>query len=57
MWVNIWVEGASGTANTFTLSAAGTLVRTETVSGVHVTFPWDTRTSAHGPATMQAADP
>jgi hypothetical protein len=48
------VEGATGSANTFTLSVGTTVIRTEVNSGVHVTFPWDTRVGSNGPQTMTA---
>jgi hypothetical protein len=53
-WIDIWVEGASGTSNRFTLSVGGRVVTSETSAGAHVTLPWDTRGTANGPQSMMA---
>jgi hypothetical protein len=43
VWVVLWAEGTSGTSNTFTLSADGKQVRTQTTSARGpVTIPWPT---------------
>lgn len=53
-WVDIWVEGVSGSSNTFSLWVAGVRVAHQTISGRHVTFAWDTRQTPDGPQTMLA---
>ena len=50
-WVDVWVEGVSGTANVFTLSVGGTVVASATDAGRHVTLPWDTTRTANGART------
>ena len=43
VWVVLWAEGTGGASNTFTLSADGQQVRTETTSSRGpVTIPWPT---------------
>src|SRR5262249_58654221 len=49
VWMVIWVNGASGSSNTFTVSVRGTVIRTQTTSGASVTIPWDTVRFAHAP--------
>jgi hypothetical protein len=52
-WVNIWIEAPYGTAPyTFTLSAAGTTVWSESASGTHVTLPWETFRTPDGARTL-----
>jgi hypothetical protein len=46
--------GASGAANTFTLTVDGRVVKTRTIAGVHVTFDWNTAGWANGPQTLFA---
>jgi hypothetical protein len=53
-WVDVWVEGVTGSANAFTLSVAGTVVASATSSGRHVTLPWDTRPTPNGSRTLVA---
>jgi hypothetical protein len=54
-WVVMWVSGASGTSNVFTLSVDGTTVGTQTVSGSGpVTIPWVTSASGNGSHTIKA---
>jgi hypothetical protein len=48
-WAVLWVSGASGTANTFTMSVNGRVVGTQTVSSTGpVAMPWNTTTAANG---------
>jgi hypothetical protein len=54
VWVNVWVEGATGSSNVFTLSVGGVTVATVTSSGVHVTPAWDTRPGGNGTRTLTA---
>ncbi|HXD99555.1 MAG TPA: Ig-like domain-containing protein [Candidatus Acidoferrum sp.] len=53
-WVDVWVEGVSGTSNVFTLSVGGVVVASATDSGRHVTLPWDTTRTPNGPRTLAA---
>jgi hypothetical protein len=54
-WVVMWVNGASGTSNVFTLSVDGTTVGTSTVAnGGPVTLPWVTSTSGNGSHAVKA---
>ncbi len=53
-WVDVWVEGVSGTANVFTLSVGGVAVASATSAGRHVTLPWDTTRTPNGPRTLVA---
>jgi hypothetical protein len=54
-WVVMWVNGASGTSNAFTLSVDGVTVGTSTVSSTGpVTLPWSTTTAANGNHTITA---
>src|SRR5439155_589549 len=52
VWMVIWVNGASGSSNTFTVSVGSTLIRTQTTSGANVSIPWDTIGFANGPQTI-----
>jgi hypothetical protein len=52
VWMVIWVNGASGSFNTFTVSIGGTLIRTQTTSGANVSIPWDTISFANGAQTI-----
>ena len=52
VWMVIWVNGASGSSNTFTVSVGGTLIRTQTTGGANVSIPWDTAGFANGPQTI-----
>jgi len=54
VWVNIWVEGVSGSANVFTLSVGGTVIGSATSSARHVTLPWDTAQTPNGVRTLVA---
>jgi hypothetical protein len=54
VWVNVWVEGTTGTSNIYTLTVSGVTVASETSSGVHVTPAWDTRATANGTRTITA---
>jgi hypothetical protein len=48
-WVVMWVEGASGSSNAFTLSVDGAAVYTETTSASGpVTLPWRTTSAVNG---------
>src|SRR5688572_128271 len=53
-WVDVWVEGVSGTANAFTLLVGDTVVASGSSSGRHVTLPWDTRQTPNGTRTLFA---
>jgi hypothetical protein len=53
-WVDVWVEGVSGTANVFTLSVGGVVVAAATDPGRHVTLPWDTTRTPNGNRTLVA---
>ncbi len=53
-WVDVWVEGVSGSANVFTLSVGGTVVASATDAGRHVTLPWDTTRTPNGARTLVA---
>jgi hypothetical protein len=45
----LWVDGASGTSNAFTLSVDGVTVGTSTVSSTGpVTLPWNTASAVNG---------
>jgi hypothetical protein len=53
-WVVLWVEGASGSSNTFSLSVNGTPVGSQTTSGRGpVSIPWTT-SGANGSRTLTA---
>ena len=54
VWVNVWVEGASGASNVYTLTVDGVTVATATSSAVHVTPAWDSRASGNGTRTLTA---
>jgi Domain of unknown function (DUF1929)/Glyoxal oxidase N-terminus/PKD domain/Bacterial Ig domain len=53
-WVDVWVEGVSGSANVFTLSVGGVVVASATDPGRHVTLPWDTRQTPNGSRILAA---
>ena len=54
-WVVLWVEGISGSANVFTLSADGRQVSTHTTSARGpVTLPWNTTSVPNGAHTLTA---
>ena len=54
-WVVLWVEGTSGSANVFTLSADGRQVGSQTTSARGpVSLPWSTSTYANGAHTLTA---
>jgi hypothetical protein len=54
-WVTLWLDGASGTANTYTLTVAGRAVATTTTSSRGpVTLGWDTTSVGGGPQTLTA---
>lgn len=53
-WAVMWVEGQSGTSNTFSLFANGKLVASQvTASRGPISLPWPTTSSANGPVTLQ----
>jgi hypothetical protein len=52
--VNVWVEGASGSSNAFTLTVDGKVVGAQTVSGAHAGFGWSTTGFTNGPHTLAA---
>ena len=54
-WVVMWVEGASGSANVFTLSVDGVTVGSQTTStGGPVSLPWSTTGTSNGTHTLRA---
>jgi hypothetical protein len=54
-WVVLWVEGASGASNTFTLAVDGVTVGTYISTGHGpVTIPWTTTSKANGNHTVTA---
>jgi hypothetical protein len=54
-WVVMWVEGASGSANAFTLSVDGVTVGTQTTSAAGpVSLPWNTTGASNGTHTLRA---
>ena len=53
-WVDVWVDGATGSSNTFTLVVDGQTVGTQAISGAHATIPWDTRLTPDGTVTLAA---
>ncbi len=52
-WVNVWVANAAG-PYTYTLSAAGQTVWTQSSPNAHVTLPWETWRTPNGPQTLTA---
>ncbi len=55
-WAVMWVEGASGSANTFTLTLGGKAVATAVTGGSGpVSVPYDSRAVADGTQTLTAA--
>jgi hypothetical protein len=55
-WVTLWLDGSSGTSNTYTLTVAGRSVATTTTSSRGpVSMPWDTTTVANGAQTLTAS--
>ena len=53
-FVDVWVEGQSGTANAFTLIVAGRIVASQTISGRHATLAWNTTQVPDGAQTLLA---
>ncbi len=55
-WAVMWVEGQSGSSNTFTLTLAGqTMGTTTTGSSGPISMPYDTRTVANGSQPLTAS--
>lgn len=55
-WVTLWLDGASGTSNTYTITVAGLAVATTTTSSRGpVTLGWDTTTVPGGAQTLTAS--
>jgi hypothetical protein len=55
VWPVLWIEGQSGSSNTYTLSANGRVVATQvTPSRGPVALPWATTSTANGTATLSA---
>ncbi|MGH7312367.1 MAG: Ig-like domain-containing protein, partial [Candidatus Rokuibacteriota bacterium] len=52
--VNVWVEGASGSANAFTLNVDNRVIGSSTESDRHAWFTWSTRSDTNGTHTMKA---
>ncbi len=52
-WVNVWVSGASGPFS-YTLTAAGATVWTQSSTASHVTLPWDTTKTPSGTQALTA---
>ncbi|HEV8584730.1 MAG TPA: Ig-like domain-containing protein [Methylomirabilota bacterium] len=54
-WAVMWVDGTSGSSNTFTLTLAGRAMGTQTTSSRGpVSMPYDTRLVASGPQPLTA---
>jgi hypothetical protein len=53
-FVDVWVEGQSGTSNAFALTVNGQIVASQTISGRHATLAWDTTRTPDGPQTILA---
>jgi hypothetical protein len=54
-WAVLWVSGASGTANAFTLNVGTQTVGSTTTSSTGpVSIPWNTASVADGPQTLSA---
>ena len=51
-WVSIWVTSPATPPFTFTLSAAGATVWTESSSNTFVTLPWETPHTPNGAQTL-----
>jgi hypothetical protein len=55
-WAVVWVEGATGTSNLYTLSVGGRTVGTTTTSSQGpVSIPWNTASVADGPQVLTAS--
>jgi hypothetical protein len=55
VWPTLWVEGQSGTSNTFTISANGQVVGSQvTSSRGPVSIPWTTTGTANGVTSLTA---
>jgi len=55
-WVTLWLSGASGGSNTYTLSVGAQTVATTTTSSTGpVSMPWTTSAVADGPQTLTAS--
>jgi hypothetical protein len=55
VWPVLWVEGQSGTSNTFTLSAGGKVIASQvTSSRGPVALPWTTTSGPNGNTTLTA---
>ena len=55
VWVVVWAEGTTGSANVFTLSADGKQIGSQTTSSHGpVTIPWNTTGVAKGAHTLRA---
>ncbi|MGH6691093.1 MAG: Ig-like domain-containing protein, partial [Gammaproteobacteria bacterium] len=52
--VNLWVEGQSGSSNTFSLSVDSQSLGSRTTSGTHVTIAWDSTKVPDGVHTLTA---
>jgi hypothetical protein len=54
VWVVMWVDGASGSSNVFTLSVDGTAVASTNAGSSHgpVTLPWNSRSGPNGTHTI-----
>jgi hypothetical protein len=53
-WAVMWVEGQSGTSNTFSLYANGKLVASQvTASRGPISLPWITTSGPNGGVTLQ----
>jgi hypothetical protein len=55
-WAVVWVRGATGTSNVYTLSVGGRAVGTTTTSSMGpVAIPWNTASVADGPQVLTAS--
>jgi hypothetical protein len=55
-WTTLWLGGASGASNVYTLSVAGQTVATQTTASTGpVSIPWSTASAPDGPQTLTAS--
>jgi hypothetical protein len=53
--IDVWVENAIGSSNTFVTKVDGTTINTQTISGTHANiWPWNTTTLSNGSHTLSA---
>ena len=55
VWPTLWIEGQSGSSNTYTISADGQVIASQvTASGGPVSLPWVTTSTPNGVVTLSA---